>query len=92
MVRQWSDRLLTQAFQREPEAIRKQVSEIALRRGGTPVHAGLQAIVPYVKCAEDLEAAARAAADAGAEGLEFYHYGLMGLDRLEWIRRAVASA
>ncbi len=90
-ARQWCDRLLTQAFHKEPDGIRKQVADVAVRRGSTPVHAGLQAIVPYVGSEEHLASAARAAVDAGAEGLEFYHYGLAPLENLNWIRSVLAA-
>jgi len=91
LARQWTDRLLTQAFQRETTAIRKAVADVAVRRGSTPVFAGLQSLAPFVRSGAELAERVSAALDAGAEGLQFYHYGLMPLSNLEWIRTALSS-
>lgn len=90
-AREWTDRLLTQAFERDPDAVRERVADITVRRGSTPVFVGLQALPPFVDSPYELAAQARAAADAGADGLQFYHYGLMPLERLGWVRDALTS-
>jgi hypothetical protein len=90
-ARQWTDSLLHQAFSRDPETIHSSVADIAVRRGSTPVLAGLQAVAPTVQNAEELKRAVRAALEAGADGIQFYHYGLMPLVNLEWVREALAE-
>jgi hypothetical protein len=91
-TREWTDRLLVQAFAREPGAVRDLVADVAIRRGSTPVYAGLQAVDPFVKCAEDLEIRVKSACEAGADAVQFYHYGIMPLHNLEWIRSSLAEA
>lgn len=90
-ARQWTDILLHQTGSRDPKAIHDNVSDVAVRRGSTPVYAGVQAISPFVRNAEELKIAVRVAAEAGAEGVQFYHYGLMPLGNLEWVREALAG-
>ena len=53
---------------------------------------GLNATHPTTHSEEDLRAQALAAADSAADELSFYHYGLLPLPRLGWIRRAVQAA
>jgi hypothetical protein len=90
-ARERCDVLLTQAFQREADRVHAQVSDIAVRRGSTPLYAGLQSIQPFTIHSEDLVAASLAAARAGASGLQFYHYGLMPLENLNWITASLAA-
>jgi hypothetical protein len=90
-AREWTDKLLVQAFSRDVGAIRDTVADVTVRRGSTPVYAGLQAVTPFVRTSDELTIRAIAAAEAGAEGLQFYHYGLMPLENLGWIREAVAE-
>jgi hypothetical protein len=90
-AREWTDRLLVQAFSRDVGAIRDTVADVAVRRGSTPVYAGLQAVAPFVRTSDELTMRVMAAAEAGAEGLQFYHYGLMPLENLGWIREALAE-
>jgi hypothetical protein len=90
-AREWTDRLLVQAFSKTHAEIYKSISDVAVRRGNREVYAGLQAISPYVDFADQLAENAVAARDAGAAGLQFYHYGLMPLDNLNWIRQAISS-
>ncbi len=90
-AREYCDRMLVQSFHRETERVHDTVSSIAIRRGSTPLFAGLQAVTPFVRSGPELAERARAARDAGAEGLQFYHYGIMPLENLEWIRAALAA-
>lgn len=89
-AREWTDVFLTQVFQKQTSAIHEGVSDITTRRGGTPVYAGLQAIEPFVGSAAELAERVNAAVQAGAEGIQFYHYGLMPLANLQWIRQSLA--
>lgn len=50
---------------------------------------GLRVFYPEVTGAEQLAARARAAVDAGADGVNFYNYGLIPEKRLDWVRAAV---
>ncbi|OLP60576.1 hypothetical protein BJF93_19830 [Xaviernesmea oryzae] len=51
--------------------------------------AGYRVFYPEVLSAEALAARARAAVDAGADGINFYNYGLIPAPRLGWVRKAV---
>lgn len=50
---------------------------------------GLRVFYPEVSAAAVLAARARAAADAGADGVNFYNYGLIPAKRLDWVKAAV---
>ncbi|ARQ62597.1 hypothetical protein Kim5_PD00593 (plasmid) [Rhizobium sp. Kim5] len=50
---------------------------------------GLRVFYPEVGEAAILAARAKAAADAGADGMNFYNYGLIPAKRLDWVRAAV---
>jgi len=51
--------------------------------------AGYRVFYPEVTSADDIAARAKAAVDAGADGINFYNYGLIPAKRLAWVRRAV---
>ncbi|MBB1251542.1 hypothetical protein [Rhizobium sp. G21] len=51
--------------------------------------AGYRVFYPEVTSADDIAARAKAAADAGADGINFYNYGLIPAKRLDWVRQAV---
>jgi hypothetical protein len=50
---------------------------------------GLRVFYPEVGSPEDLTARARAAVLAGADGINFYNYGLVPAARLDWVQAAV---
>ncbi|ANL74609.1 hypothetical protein AMC83_PB00279 (plasmid) [Rhizobium phaseoli] len=50
---------------------------------------GLRVFYPEVGDATVLAARAKAAVDAGADGVNFYNYGLIPAKRLDWVRGAV---
>lgn len=51
--------------------------------------AGYRVFYPEVTSAEALSARAKAAIAAGADGINFYNYGLIPERRLDWVRKAV---
>jgi len=51
--------------------------------------AGYRVFYPEVRSAAELAARARAAIEAGADGINFYNYGLIPAKRLDWVRAAV---
>ena len=51
--------------------------------------AGFRVFYPEVQSADELAARARAAVAAGADGINFYNYGLIPQKRLDWVRKAV---
>jgi hypothetical protein len=53
--------------------------------------AGFRVFYPEVTSADDLAARARAAVEGGADGINFYNYGLIPAKRLDWVRAAVDS-
>ncbi|MGO8038146.1 hypothetical protein [Rhizobium leguminosarum] len=50
---------------------------------------GLRVFYPEVSGPEILAARAKAAVDAGADGVNFYNYGLIPAKRLDWVKTAV---
>lgn len=52
---------------------------------------GLRVFYPEVGEPAILAARARAAVDAGADGVNFYNYGLIPAKRLDWVREAVRA-
>jgi len=52
---------------------------------------GLRVFYPEVGEAAVLAARAKAAVDAGADGVNFYNYGLIPAKRLDWVRAAVGA-
>ena len=90
-AREYCDRLLVQAFDAKLNGIREKLNPVTARRGGKPVYAGLQAVTPFVSSARELADSALAARDSGVDGLQFYHYGIMPLENLDWIRSSLAS-
>ena len=50
---------------------------------------GLRVFYPEVRSPEDLKARASAAISAGADGINFYNYGLIPAARLDWVKAAV---
>ncbi len=90
-ARSWTDRFLVPAFDDEIASIRKSVTDVAVRRGSTPVFAGLKAFAPSVRSSDQLAAHVAAAAQSGAEGVQFFHYGQMPIENLDWIRQALAA-
>lgn len=53
---------------------------------------GLRVFYPEVAGPDILAARAEAAIDAGAEGVNFYNYGLIPAPRLDWVKAAVEAA
>ncbi|MGV3549205.1 hypothetical protein [Rhizobium sp.] len=51
--------------------------------------AGYRVFYPEVTSADDIAARTKAAVDAGADGINFYNYGLIPAKRLDWVRQAV---
>ncbi len=51
--------------------------------------AGYRVFYPEVHSADELAARAKAAIEGGADGINFYNYGLIPAKRLDWVRQAV---
>jgi hypothetical protein len=52
---------------------------------------GLRVFYPEVDGPDILAARTKSAVDAGADGVNFYNYGLIPAKRLDWVREAVAA-
>lgn len=53
--------------------------------------AGIRVFYPEVASADELAARTKAAITAGADGINFYNYGLIPQKRLDWVKQAVDS-
>ena len=51
---------------------------------------GFRLVVPEMRGASDVVARTAAAVAAGCDGVNYYNYGLVPRDRLDWIRQALA--
>jgi hypothetical protein len=49
--------------------------------------AGYRVFYPEVHSGDELAARAKAAIEAGADGINFYNYGLIPEKRLDWVRQ-----
>jgi hypothetical protein len=88
-----SDGLILCAYDMAPEAIGEAIARgRAAAAPGRYLGAGLRVIYPEVPDAADLAAKTDAAVAAGAEGINFYCYGLIPKARLDWVMKAVAAA
>lgn len=76
-------------YARPPEAVAAGVARArAAMPAGRSLRAGLRLFHPEVASAADVAARARAAVAAGAEGINWYNYGLVPAARLDWVREA----
>ncbi len=74
----------------EPEAVSAVMSASRAALGPDKyLGVGLRVFYPEFTSAEALAASARAAVSAGADGVNFYNYGLIPARRLDWVRKAV---
>lgn len=52
----------------------------------------LRPLLPDCQTEDNLAAKLAAVRDAGVAGVDFYHYAMMPLNRLDWIRRSLAAS
>ena len=77
-------------YARDPARLRGDLA--AYRRlmpNGAALSVALRPMRPDCDSAENLAAKAAVARELGIEWIDFYHYGFMPLDRLDWIREAL---
>lgn len=77
-------------YARDPARLRGDLA--AYRRlmpNGAGLSVALRPMRPDCDSAENLAAKAAVARALGIDWIDFYHYGFMPLDRLDWIRRAL---
>ena len=60
--------------------------------GSGRMSVALRPLLPDCRLEENFAAKVAVARAAGAGGIDFYHYAMMPLNRLDWIRRALAGA
>ena len=77
-------------YARNPERLRFDLTAYReLLPEATPFSVALRPMLPDCDTPANLAAKVAVASEAGAEWVDFYHYGLMPLDRLDWIRQAL---
>jgi len=88
-----SDGALVCAYDMEPSAVSASVSAARKSVGADrQLGAGFRVFVPEIGGAAGLAARVGAAVRAGADGLNFYNYGLIPAARLDWIGAAVKAS
>lgn len=81
------------AYDMEPEAVAALMEEGRRMLGPDKyLGTGLRLFFPEMRSAQDVAIRARAAAQAGADGINFYNYGLVPEKRLGWVRKAADAA
>lgn len=89
---QVSDGLILCAYDKEPEEV-----SALIARGRASVGpdrylgTGFRLFYPEMTGAADIVARSQAAVSAGADGINFYNYGLVPAPRLDWARKAVEA-
>lgn len=87
-----ADGILLCVYDRSAEAVGHAVAQARAAIGPERfLGAGLRVFHPEMAGPADLAAHAQAAAASGAEGINFYNYGLIPAARLDWVRAAVAA-
>lgn len=79
-------------YARDPERLRFDLTayrELLPER--TPFSVALRPMLPDSDSPANLAAKVAVARQVGVDWVDFYHYGLMPLDRLDWIRQALHS-
>ncbi|GAB0116708.1 hypothetical protein [Acidisoma sp. 7E03] len=91
-LRSVCDGLILCAYDIDVPAITRQTAE-ARHLLGPDRYLGtaLRVFYPEVSSSGQLEARVKAAAEAGATGVNFYNYGLIPSSRLDWVRQAGAA-
>jgi hypothetical protein len=75
----------------EPDRLRLDVEAYRARVGERSLSVALRPTLPDCDSASNLAEKIRVARDAGMERIDFYHYGFMRLDALDWAREALAA-
>jgi hypothetical protein len=84
-----SDGVTLCVYDRPPEAVAAGVAKARAALGADRyLGAGLRLFWPEVASAQDVEDRVHAAISSGADGLNFYNYGLVPAARLDWVRAA----
>lgn len=77
-------------YARDPERLRFDLMAYReLLPEGTPLSVALRPMLPDSDSPADLVAKVAVARQVGVDWVDFYHYGFMPLDRLDWIRQAL---
>jgi hypothetical protein len=87
VVARASDGLAAIGYAADPERIRSDLDAY----GDAAVSVVLRPTPPDCDSAENLGAKVSLARERGLRRVDFYHYGFMRLDALDWIRTAIAS-
>jgi len=87
------DGLVVCAYDSTPEQVYRDILDAASRRvPGKYLAAGFRVFHPETRDAADLTRKVQQAVRAGADGLNFYNFGLIPRSRLSWIRESVEAA
>jgi hypothetical protein len=87
------DGMVVCAYDSGPDQVYRDIREAASRAApGTYLAAGFRVFHPETQGAGELKQKVRQAVAAGAQGLNFYNYGLIPRSRLAWIRESIDAA
>ena len=75
----------------DPERLRLDLEKYRQHLGDCPVALALRPSPPDCETPENLAAKVRLARDLGVVRVDFYHYGFVRLEALDWIRAAVEA-
>ena len=86
------DGMVLCCYNMQPEAIGAAIRDARIMLGAEAfLGLGLRLFYPEVDGPDILAARVKFAVEAGAEGVNFYNYGLVPAGRLDWVRAAVET-
>lgn len=83
------DELEVLGYAAEVDRFRLDLAAYRALLAGTPLAVAVRPSPPDCTSAADLAAKVQAAAQLGVERIDFYHYGFLRLEALDWIREAL---
>ena len=87
-----SDEVVALGYVDTQERLQVLLSRYRERLGGANLSVALRPLLPDCDDESVLTSKVSAAAHAGADRVDFYHYAMMPLDRLDWIANALSAA
>jgi hypothetical protein len=88
-----ADQFAILGYQDTPERLATVLASYRAALGeGARLALALRPLLPDCQDADNLAQKIRHAQAAGVEAVDFYHYAMMPLNRLDWIREGVAAA
>ncbi|HET6504522.1 MAG TPA: hypothetical protein VFG87_27550 [Amycolatopsis sp.] len=86
-----ADELAVLGYAATPERVASMLTAYRDKIGRTPLAVALRPLLPDCATPGNLAAKVKAVKDSGAHRVDFYHYAMAPLDRLDWIAAALTT-